>query len=133
MRALVLDYDRRREASVEVGLSFMRIKALRELADEAMTMSELASRLFADPPYMTLIASDLEERGLISRAPHPRDGRAKLLSITPPGRDVAAAAGRVLNEPPAALRDLPDEDLRELARILGEIAGAAHMSSRSSA
>ena len=121
MRALVTDHDRKREACAAVGLSFVRVKALRALDGEDLTMGELASRLAADPPYVTLIAADLEERGLISRGPHPRDGRAKLLSITPAGRDVAATAERILSEPPAALSALPDDQLGELTRILGEV------------
>jgi len=44
------------------------------LADEPQTLRALAERLLADPPYITLIVDDLEQRGLVRRMPHPETG-----------------------------------------------------------
>ena len=67
-----------------LGLSFARMRALRRLAAQPHTLRELAEQLEADPPYVTLIVDDLEERGLVQRTPHPEDRRAKLVQLTAP-------------------------------------------------
>lgn len=118
MSRLVLDDDRKLAVSEALGLSFARVRALRRLAPEPLTMRALAEKLKADPPYVTLIVGDLEARGLVERRPHPDDGRAKLVSLTRSGRAAVAKAEKILDEPPAVLRELPAEDLAALVRIL---------------
>jgi DNA-binding MarR family transcriptional regulator len=118
MSDMVLDHDRKVEVSEALGLSFARVRALRALAARADTLRALADRLAADPPYVTLIVDDLEERGLVARTPHPEDRRAKLVALTAAGRAAAARAEAILDEPPAALRDLPARDLAALVRVL---------------
>jgi DNA-binding MarR family transcriptional regulator len=54
--------------------------------------------------------------------PHPEDRRAKLVKLTAAGRAAAARADAILDEPPAALRDIPDEDLAALLRVLERLA-----------
>ena len=49
-------------------------------------MSALADRLGIDASYVTTIADQLEERGLIERQPHPTDRRIKSLALTAEGR-----------------------------------------------
>ena len=57
-------------------------------------MKELADALACDPSYVTSLADQLENRGLLMRVPGT-DRRVKLLQLTPQGlalrRDVAAA------------------------------------------
>jgi DNA-binding MarR family transcriptional regulator len=118
MSDVVLDHDRKVEVSEALGLSFARVRALRRLALEPLTLRALAERLAADPPYATLIVDDLERRGLVRRTPHPQDRRAKLVALTEAGRTAAARADEILDEPPEVLRDVPDEDLAALLRAL---------------
>jgi DNA-binding MarR family transcriptional regulator len=122
MSDVVLSHDRKVAASEALGLSFARVRALRRLAVEPHTLRALADTLLADPPYVTLIVDDLEEHGLVQRTPHPEDRRSKLVQLTPAGRDAAARADAILDEPPAALRDLPAEDLAALLRVLERLA-----------
>ncbi len=125
MRMLVLDlHDRRHQASAAVELSFLRIKALKVLDVGPTTMRELSGRLGADPPYVTLISQDLEQRGLVRRTVHPTDRRAKLLSITPAGQAVLARAEAVLDEPPPALLDLTSQELEILTVLLDRVVEA---------
>jgi DNA-binding MarR family transcriptional regulator len=121
MSDLVLDNDRRRHVSDALGLSFIRIKVLRHVAQAPLTLRELSGALGIDPPYATVVVHDLSERGLVERIPHPTDRRAKLVTLTPAGRDVAQQAEEMLREPPAGLVALPADQLRELARVLAAV------------
>jgi DNA-binding MarR family transcriptional regulator len=119
---VALDRDRKIAASQTLGLSWTRVLALRQLATQPRTQRELAERLAADPPYVTLIVDDLEERGLARRTPHPTDRRANLVQLTPAGHSAAELADSILHEPPPALHDVPAEDLAAVLRVLGRLA-----------
>ncbi|GAA4550765.1 MarR family winged helix-turn-helix transcriptional regulator [Amycolatopsis samaneae] len=126
MRSLVLEsHDRRPRVVAELGMSFIRIKALRRVARGPLTMTELTEQLSTDKPYTTLVVDDLEERGLVERSVSPTDRRRKIVTITAAGLDVFATAERILNEPPAELLALEPGELAELDRILGKLAAGA--------
>lgn len=118
MRALTESHDRRRAAADALGMSFVRVKALRRLSVAPMTIRELADSLVTDAPYTTLVVDDLEERGLAARSVDPHDRRRRIVAVTPEGSRQAARAGAILDEPPAELAALPAADLAELERIL---------------
>jgi DNA-binding MarR family transcriptional regulator len=122
MSDVILDHDRKVAVSQALGLSWTRVLALRRLATQPLTLRALAERLAADPPYVTLMVDDLEERGLVQRRPHPEDRRAKLVELTAAGRAAAGRADAILDEPPAALRDVPTEDIVALLRVLERLA-----------
>lgn len=103
-------------------MSFVRIKALNLLATGPQTLRELAAKLACDPPYATVIAADLEARGLVTRGPNPADGRSRLVTLTGSGQDAARRADQILGTPPPELLALPEDDLDTLARILGRLA-----------
>ena len=118
MSRVALDRDRKLAVSDALGLSWTRVLALRQLASQSYTLRALAQRLSADPPYVTLMVDDLEERGLVRRMPHPDDRRAKLVELTASGRTAAARADAILDEPPAELLHVPAEDLATVLRVL---------------
>jgi DNA-binding MarR family transcriptional regulator len=97
------------------------VLALRRLARGPHTLRALADGLAADPPYVTLIVDDLERRELVARKPHPEDRRAKLVELTAAGRAAAARAEQILDEPPAAMRDVAPEDLAAMLRVLDRL------------
>ena len=115
---LVLGHDRKAAVSEALGLSFARVRVLQRLAAQPHTLRALAERLGVDPPYVTLMVDDLEKRGLVQRMPHPEDRRAKLVELTAAGRAAAERADAVLYEPPAALREVPAEELAALLSVL---------------
>jgi DNA-binding MarR family transcriptional regulator len=121
MSELVLAQSRRRRVANELGMSFSRTRALRRVAAEPRTMSELAEALGMDRPNVTVLVDDLEQRGLVARRAHPTDRRAKLVVATAKGKRVAAKANEILATPPAALSELELEDLVQLREILGRI------------
>lgn len=119
LRTLVLEgNDGQREVCRALDLSFVKVKAVRRLAGQPMSLSRLASALLIDAPYATVIVGDLERRGLVTRSPNPDDGRSKLVSVTAAGRRAARLAEAILGEPPPALRALNAGDLAELERIM---------------
>ena len=119
MRTLVFELnDRRSEVAAALGMSFVRAKALRRLAQAPMTMRELATELSIDAPYATLVVDDLEARGLVERRPDASDRRRKIVAVTREGLRLARAAEQILDVPPTALAALPAEDLAELDRIM---------------
>jgi len=118
LRALVLERNERRKEVVDaIGMSFFRVKALRRIAAKPSGMSELATQLGSDRPYLSLVVDDLEKRGLVERHQHPTDRRCKIVSATEEGHATAARANAILGTPPPALLELPPEDLAALDRI----------------
>ncbi len=115
---LVLDNERRREVSEAVGISFGRLRALRRIARQSMTMGELAANLGIDAPYATLVVDDLEKQKLVERGPHPTDRRAKLVKATPLGASMAKQAEEIMGRPPPGLTSLSKVDLDAIARGL---------------
>jgi DNA-binding MarR family transcriptional regulator len=86
-----------------------------------MSMRELAGLLGMDPPNLTTVVDDLERSGLVERQSHPTDRRVKLVAATSKGAALAQQANEILGRPPAALVDLPPDELEFLARILVRI------------
>ena len=120
MSELVLDNQRRRDVAEAAGISFGRVRAVRRLARQPMSMRELADALGIDPPNATAVVDDLEERGLARRRPHPTDRRAKLVEATRKGKAMARRADEILGSPPPALSALDDAELDELRRLLSK-------------
>ena len=86
IRTMVYDDNRRAEVSAAVGLSFVKVKALRRLLTRPMPMRDLAATLVVDKPYMTQVVDALEERGLVLRTVDARDRRCRIVSLTEEGR-----------------------------------------------
>jgi DNA-binding MarR family transcriptional regulator len=101
-------------------LSPSQARALRVLvAHDGARVSELAEALHIAPRSATELADDLEQRGLVERAPDPSDRRAVLLRPTAAGQrlrsEVETARATATRE---LFARLPAEDRAELARIL---------------
>jgi DNA-binding MarR family transcriptional regulator len=104
-----------------VGLSFVKVKALRRLLVRPMPMRDLAAELVVDKPYMTQVVDALEERDLVLRTVDARDRRCRIVSLTEEGRATAERSEEILTRPPAILDQLSDVDLAELTRILSSL------------
>jgi DNA-binding MarR family transcriptional regulator len=119
---LVLDNVRRRQVAEALGISFARVRALRRLAKQPMTMGELAGSLGVDAPYATVVVDDFEAQGLVRRRPHPSDRRAKLVETTRKGKVLAKRADEILATPPSGLSKLDPARTEIFVAILREIA-----------
>ena len=106
----------------ELGISPGHAKALTLLdADDPPPMGALAEGLHCDASFVTNIVDKLEERGFAERRPSVRDRRVKTVVITKLGLKARAQFEAALYEPPKELLDLPDADLRTLARIVAKL------------
>ena len=85
LRVGVIRLARRLRAELtDTTLSLNQLAVLGTLDRHGMmTPGELAAHEKVQPPSMTRIVAALEERGLVTRTPHPTDGRQVLLTNTP--------------------------------------------------
>ncbi len=75
------------------GLSPSLIAALVTIERHGpLTPSELAVRERVQRPTVTRIVARLQETGLVARAGDPGDRRSSLITVTPAGRELLAAA-----------------------------------------
>lgn len=123
LTALVFDHrDRWRRAVMEqTGLPFSRVRALKRLARQPLTVKQLAYAATVDAPAATVAVNDLEERGLVVREIDPANRRCKLVSLTEAGRALLARIDRVEDPAPDVLAALSAEDLDTLRAILSRV------------
>lgn len=86
---------RMRAASAEDSLTPSQVSVMSRLATAGpATTAELARDELVRPQSMRMTLSALEERGLVSRAPHSTDGRQVVFSLTEQGAAVRSSARR---------------------------------------
>ena len=104
---------------VEVGVPRSEAGILARLEEAPRRIGALAEAESLAQPTVTLVVQRLEQMGLVTRRPDPADGRATLISLTPPGQaklgEIRAAYRTFLRE---RLGRLPDQDLEALVRSL---------------
>ena len=100
-----------------LDLSMPMATALREL-DEPMAMSALAGRLACDASYITGLADQLEERGLVRRTADPDDRRVKHLVRTDRGAKAAADVHERMLRSHPIISPLSDDELGTLVVLL---------------
>jgi DNA-binding MarR family transcriptional regulator len=88
LRAAYLALHRQTNACFATdGVTADQFVVLSALADEdAVTQQDLVRRVNSDPNTVRAILLLLEGRGLVSRGPHPGDGRARCVTLTAKGR-----------------------------------------------
>jgi DNA-binding MarR family transcriptional regulator len=83
-----------------LGLTFARYEVLMLLMFSrtgSLPLSKVGARLQVHPTSVTNAVNRLAEDGLISRLPHPTDGRTTLAEITSSGRRLAEKATEAVN------------------------------------
>ena len=87
------------------------------LEEGPATAGDLAGRERVSAPTMSKSVSELEERGLVSRAVDPHDARQKIVSLTPAGRRALLQGRRDRDLYTAALLvNCTPEELADLLR-----------------
>ena len=129
----LIGYNARRAALavIEVFLERMAVYELRPVDFSVMslvshnpgiTSRQLCTTLGIRPPNLVGMVNQLEGRGLVARQPHPRDGRAMGLHLTPAGQKLVRDAERTAAQLEAdAASKLTDAEVRTLIRLLKKI------------
>jgi DNA-binding MarR family transcriptional regulator len=105
----------------QFDLTFARFELLRLLSftrSGALPMAKAGARLQVHPTSVTNAVDRLEAAGLVKRVPHPTDGRATLVEITPDGRERVAAATIELNGVVFARPGFTSEQVEQLNQLL---------------
>lgn len=123
LTALVFDNrDSWRRAVVDVtGLPFSRVRVLRRLGRQPMTVKQVAQAATMDAPAATVAVNDLEQRGLVVREVNPSNRRCKTVSLTDAGRAMLTAIEAVDDPAPEVLTALEDDELRTLRATLAKL------------
>lgn len=75
-----------RNQRVDMSVTLTQLSAMGTLAKKgAMSAGELAACERVQPPSMTKVLANLEERGLVRREVHPNDKRQAIISVTDDG------------------------------------------------
>jgi DNA-binding MarR family transcriptional regulator len=122
--SLVIDNrDGWKRAVVEqTGLPFSRIRILKRLGRQSMTVKQLAHAAAMDAPATTVAVNDLEARGLVVRETDPTNRRCKVVSLTGAGRAMVDKIDAVEDPAPNALAALDDAQLKDLKAIIDLVA-----------
>jgi DNA-binding MarR family transcriptional regulator len=129
----LIGYNARRAALsvIEVFLERMAVYDLRPVDfsvlslvthNPGVTSRQLCTTLGILPPNLVGMVNNLEGRGLIVRQPHPRDGRAMGLHLTPAGQKLMRDAERTAAQLEAdAAAKLTESEVRTLIRLLKKV------------
>ena len=128
LRLSVMRLSRRlRTQRVDTTVTLTHLAALSTLRRHGpMSPGELAAHERVQPPSMTRVVVALEGMGLVSRTPHPTDGRQVVLSLTEAAETLLDEEARAreawltgqLQQLTAAERDV----LREAAVLVDKLA-----------
>ena len=128
LRIAVMRFSRRlRGQRVDTSVTLTHLSAMSTLRRHgAMSAGELAAHERVQPPSMTRVVGALEAMELITRTPHPTDGRQVVIDLTPAAQQLLDAEARAreawLSE---RLQELPAEEravLRDAAAIIDKLA-----------
>ncbi len=102
-------------------------EALRILAtsDTPVTPRDLARQLDRDPSTASLIADRLELAGLLTRQPHPGDGRKRVLALTERGHRLWNTLRERLHES-AMFESVTPAERQRLLDLLGRMRTGSH-------
>ncbi len=94
--------------------------------ERALTLNDLAAHLYLDKSTASRVVDALERKAYVIRSPHPGDGRALQLKITPAGR---ALYGRIVSdilaEERALLAGFGPDVRRAMTELISQLARAA--------
>ena len=128
LRLAVMRFSRRlRHQRVDTSVTLTHLAALSTIKRHgAMSPGELAGHERVQPPSMTRVVVALEGMGLVTRSPHPTDGRQVVIDLTPAAEDLLGAEARAREAwLSGMLQQLTAEEravLREAAVIIDKLA-----------
>jgi DNA-binding MarR family transcriptional regulator len=96
LRLAVMRFSRRlRSQRVDTSVTLTHLAALSTLKRHGpMSPGELAAHERVQPPSMTRVVVALEGMGLVTRTPHPTDGRQVVIDLTPAAEQLLGTEAR---------------------------------------
>jgi DNA-binding MarR family transcriptional regulator len=106
-----------------LGLAPAQFPVLLELwQHDALTQKELVERLDLEQATVGNTLNRMERDGLITRRPHPQDGRSQMICLTARARSLETEATRCATAINArALADLGDVDRKSLLELMQRV------------
>lgn len=113
------------QALGDVGAHPAQAICLRRLSTEdGLAQKDLADDMFLTPPTVSRMLKTMEQAGVVERRPDDEDQRVVRVFLTEEGRRLAGELQTVTSRYVAeTFGSLPDDDLRELTRLLDRLAG----------
>jgi DNA-binding MarR family transcriptional regulator len=109
-----LGFGQRKEAALEtVGVTVKEHFVMVALTSSPMTQLELSALVKIDKSVITATLDSLEVKGLVVRAPDPRDRRVRRPTLTSRGRKVCQRATALAHQAEQDLLDLLDPKQRD--------------------
>lgn len=106
-------------------VQFVLLAALSSAQPAQLTQRELAEMAASDVMMTSQVVRVLEKKGLLTRHPHPTDGRAMVLVPTAPGSALINEANAAVEEADDAFFDALGADrTRALADLLASVSRA---------
>src|SRR3954451_17706637 len=118
---------RLRTQRVNTSVTLTHLAALSTLQRHGpLSPGELAAHERVQPPSMTRVVVALENMGLVTRTPHPTDGRQVIIDLTPAAEELLSAEARAREAwLSSRLQELTADEravLREAAGIIEKLA-----------
>jgi DNA-binding MarR family transcriptional regulator len=110
-------------ADADVTASVAGVLWVLRTNDSPPTMRDIAARLRCDPSTVSLTADKLERLRLITRQPHPTDGRKRILELTVDGDQLWETLNQRLRTS-SVLSGLDPSQQETLLELLGRIQAA---------
>ncbi len=129
LRLAVMRFSRRlRNQRVDTSVTLTHLAALSTLKRNGpMSPGELAAQERVQPPSMTRVVVALEGMGLVTRTPHPTDGRQVVIDLTPAAEGLLSEEARAREAwLSGRLQELTADEravLREAAAIMEKLVG----------
>lgn len=124
MRAQQILQARVDEVLKPFDLTFARYELLMLLhfsSRGSMPLKKASERLQVHPTSITNAVDRLEAAGLVTRTPHPTDGRATLIAVTEAGRRLGLKATEALNGEVFGNPGLPARRVTTLVNVLEDL------------
>ena len=111
--------------SSDFGLSSMQALTLLLIGDEPRPMNMLCKLYDCDASNITGIIDGLEQKGLVSRQPHPNDRRVKVIKLEPAGEKLRKTiAAQLEDQSDSLFNGLSSREVALLAQLIQKVAAA---------
>jgi DNA-binding MarR family transcriptional regulator len=112
--------------SAEFGLSSMQaLTLLLTGSGELRPMNSFCKLYDCDASNITGIVDGLEQKGLVSRQPHPGDRRIKVIRLEPAGKKMRRAiASQLAAQSGSLFSGLSTSEIEQLAQLIQKVASA---------